>query len=163
MIVKFGTDSVDLDSINSLDDLHKWLDNLPGQDKSVLSDKPERSVRKDEIVFDECTGKEIAIRNLSYALSKEYKTLKEKVFPASVTNLVLLANQQGNADMVSIPAVNTEDYATLQKLSYFGAYLDQYMALLIQSRVGFGLNLSLRNDGRIYCLTDLRKLHSLMS
>lgn len=159
MKVRFGDEELDLNNIHSVSDLITVAENIKPLDKSLL---PSASMKpsKEQMLFDECTGKEHALRYLCHVLQEEERKLRKELFSPDVGNLMLLAQQAGKEDLVSIPPVDMEDYANLQKLSYARTFLTQYVAVLIQSRVGFGLNLALSNSGQIYCLRDLRELHT---
>lgn len=160
MKITYGTSVLDLDTINSPDDAVLFAQTIEGQKDCLFAKKKEKPVDKENLLFDECTEKETALRNLSYTLEQEHLRIKNEMFPASVGNLIYLAKQNGNADMVNIPAVNTEDYANLQKIAYLKRFVDDYVMFLVQARVGFGLSLSIGNNGHIYALKDLRELHS---
>ena len=158
MNIKYGEDELDLDTIHSPDDILAFISNIKGQAVSVFLKEKEYPPSDNEILFDECTDKEKALRNLHFELNKEYHALKKRLFPSSTANLILMAKQTGQKDMLNIPAVDTEEDGNLQKLAYARELVHVYVSMLMQARVGFGLSLSVSNNGQIHVLRDLREL-----
>lgn len=157
MKLTFGTDTLDIEATESPSDILSFVQSITGQKKSTLVGRDYKPT-KDYILFDECTEKETALRNLVFALEIEQAKLNKKVFPPAVSNMLVMARQTGDEKLINIPPVSTEEFRLLQKITFFKLLVSQYTSLLIQSRVGFGLSLLVTNNGQIYTLQDTRKL-----
>lgn len=160
MKITYGPDTLDTSTLLTPEDVLTFAQNIKGQSVSLFPTAKERPRRKGDILFDKCTDKEIALRNLVWVMEAEYNKIAEKLFPVAVSNLMALAKQSGQESIVALPPVDTEEYAEFQKLAYIKGLLTQYTSFLIQARIGFGLSLSVTNNGQIHVLQDLRELHS---
>lgn len=157
MKIKYGTDTVDLEPLEAPDDVLEFARTIPGQKHSVIKGQDYKP-NTDYILFDECTEKETALRNLLYVLEQQQNSLSEKIFPPSMAKVLAVAKQAGQEDMVKLPAIDFEDFRNLQKIVFTKTLISQYVTFLLQARVGFGLALLVTNSGQIYTLKDTRKL-----
>lgn len=157
MIVTVGDNKLDLDNIYGPADIIKFADEMIGVPSPTGKNE---GARNSEIIFDEVTQREQAIKNLIIALDGEYVKLRKKLFPSSTTSVVAAARAAGKPDLVNLPAIDFEEYATMQKLNYCCNLLQHYIAFLVQARIGFGLSARITDGGKVYVLEDLRELYS---
>lgn len=157
MIVESGSNKIDLDRIESYDDIIKALDELKPQ-STIAVPTPKSGDLSRFVKFDELTTKEIAESNIVFALQDAYNKVADEIFPMTTVRLVTIAALQGQVDSVKLPNVDPESYSDYQKLSYFMMVAKARMNCRLQSRVGFGTSLFIHADGTVYALQDLKEL-----
>jgi hypothetical protein len=160
MILTVDNTKIDFEKLNSIEDFHKFLDN----EVVPISVKQQRGFKKMKMsdsyeVFDELTGKELAIANLIYDISIEADRVYKKMYPSQMQSIWGMAKMAHLEKQITLPSVNTEEYAYYQKLTHLSFYSKYYLTILIQSRLGYGLHTMANGDGKVYAIKDLRELH----
>lgn len=149
--------TLDTDSLDSFEDILMFLKNLSA--KEVTNTYKDKLPEGYEL-FDELLPNEIGVRNFLVGLNELGVKTQEKLFPANIKSLVLLAKLTKSEAAISLPAVDFEQYSEYQKLGYIARFTQEYLAHAVQSRIGYGMACVIGNDGKIYVLKDLRDLHS---
>lgn len=157
MLIKYGEHSLDLDTIHGPSDLMDFINSIQPQDKCYGYDRTTKP-KDNELLFDECTSKEMALRNLTHSLALEEVAMKKRLLPREACDLYRL-KQRTTVGEITLPPVEYEDYLNVQKVSYIKAFVESYLSMLIQSRIGFGLHARVDEEGKIYILRDLRDLY----
>lgn len=155
----FGEKTLDLETIHGPSELLNLIDSIEPQDKLRPTTMRPKGELENELLFDELTPKEIALRNLVEIVIDEYELRKEEMFPPEAREL--WAIKQNGKMNIDLPAVDSDKYHDLQKLGYMRTFIESYLSTLIQSRVGFGARARVDTDGKIYILKDLRELYKL--
>lgn len=159
MIVRTEKNSVDLTTINTFSDVNTMIESLTSEE--VLWSANQGQVLQDyEVRWDQLTGHEIALINLTATIGDEYRKLERKVIPSpSEIQAMRKLMNNGRLTKEALPPVDSVEYENLQKLGYLRTFLEGYCSLVIQCRVGFGVNLRVLSNGDLAALKDLRNIY----
>jgi hypothetical protein len=159
MLVEYGGDCIELNTLKTFSDITKFLDNIEGQEKIDMRDIPYRNLnRKYFIPINTLSPKEIAIANLILSLTQKKVKVSASIltFQQEVSFSIARAfNIQDEGTRVNIGK-----YTEFNHLKIVLNVAKRYLEASLYEKVGFGTFVGYDVDGSVSILKDLRDLNN---